>query len=85
MPYQIIIEKTAQKDILKINRSAQITISQSISLLADEPRPTGCIKLKGREAWRIRVGDYRVIYEINDKILIIKVVTVSHRRDVYKK
>jgi mRNA interferase RelE/StbE len=85
MPYQIIIEKTAQKDILKINRSAQITISQSISLLADEPRPSGCIKLKGREAWRIRVGDYRVIYEINDKILIIKVVTVSHRRDVYKK
>jgi mRNA interferase RelE/StbE len=85
MPYQIIIEKTAQKDILKINRSAQITITQAISLLADEPRPTGCIKLKGREAWRIRVGDYRVIYEINDKILIVKVVTVSHRRDVYKK
>jgi mRNA interferase RelE/StbE len=85
MPYQIIIEKTAQKDILKINRSAQITISQSISLLADEPRPSGCIKLKGREAWRIRVGDYRVIYEINDKVLIVKVVTVSHRRDVYKK
>lgn len=85
MPYQIIIEKTAQKEILKINRSHQITITQEISLLADKPRPSGCIKLKGREAWRIRIGDYRVIYEINDKVLIIKVVTVSHRRDVYKK
>ena len=85
MPYQIIIERTARKDIQKINQPDQVRIIQSIGLLADEPRPDGCKKLKGREAWRIRVGNYRVIYEIQDNLLIIIVITVGHRRDVYKK
>ena len=85
MPYQIIIERTARKDIQKINQPDQVRVIQSIELLADEPRPEGCKKLKGREAWRIRVGNYRVIYEILDNLLIITVITVGHRRDVYKK
>ena len=85
MPYQIIFERTARKDIQKINQTDQVRIIESIELLADEPRPKGCKKLKGREAWRIRVGNYRVIYEILDNLLIITVITVGHRRDVYKK
>ncbi len=85
MTYQIIIERTARKDIQKINQADQIQIIRAIKQLADEPRPSGCIKLKGRTAWRIRVGDYRVIYEIQDNLLIITVITVGHRRDVYKK
>ena len=85
MPYHIIIEKTARKELQKINRNEQISITQSILSLANEPRPVGCIKLKGREAWRIRIGDYRVIYEIKDNQLIIVVITIGHRKDVYKK
>ncbi len=85
MTYQIIIERTARKEIQKINQADQNTIIQAIKNLADEPRPISCKKLKGRIAWRIRVGDYRVIYEIKDNLLIVTVITVGHRRDVYKK
>lgn len=85
MPYEIIIEKTARKALKAIQREDQIIIAQAITDLADEPRPSGCIKMKGRDAWRIRVGDYRIIYEIEDVILIVTVVTIGHRRDVYKK
>ena len=85
MPYQILIEKTARKEIQKINQADQVSIVQAIQALAENPRPTGCKKLKGREAWRIRAGNYRVIYEIQDNILVITVITVGHRRDVYKK
>lgn len=85
MPYQIIIERTAQKEIQKINHTDQASIIQAILELANEPRPTGCKKLKGREAWRIRVDNYRVIYEIQDNILVVTVITVGHRRNVYKK
>ena len=85
MPYEIIIERTARKALNAIQRADQIAIATAIADLADDPRPTGCIKMKGREAWRIRVGDYRVIYEIEDEILIISVVTIGHRREVYKK
>jgi mRNA interferase RelE/StbE len=57
---------------------------QAIGQLADNPRPVGCKKLKGMSAWRIRVGDYRVVYEIHDDVLVVLVVRVAHRREVYK-
>jgi mRNA interferase RelE/StbE len=85
MPYQLIIERTARKDIQKMDKPDQLVVIQAISELADEPRPVGCKKLKGRTAWRIRVGDYRVIYEIQDDLLIVTVITAGHRRDVYKR
>jgi mRNA interferase RelE/StbE len=84
MPYQIIFEKSARKEIQKINRTDRANIMQSIYALANNPRPTGCIKLKGRDAWRIRINDYRVIYEIQDDVLVVTIIKVSHRRDVYK-
>ncbi|MEB2787253.1 type II toxin-antitoxin system RelE/ParE family toxin [Algoriphagus sp. E1-3-M2] len=52
--------------------------------LADVPRPNGCKKLKGKEAYRIRVADYRVVYEIADKILYIEVIAIGHRKDIYE-
>jgi mRNA interferase RelE/StbE len=85
MPYQIIIERTARKNIEKINKSERVLIVQAITELADEPRPIGCKKLKGKEAWRIRIGDYRVIYEIEDDVLVVTVITAGHRRDVYNR
>jgi mRNA interferase RelE/StbE len=84
MPYQIIIERTARKEIQKINHADQALIIEAIQNLSNEPRPHGCKKLKGREAWRIRVGDYRVIYEIQDNLLVITVIHAGHRRDIYK-
>ena len=50
--------------------------------LANEPRPAGCIKLHGIDAWRIRIGDYRVVYEISDNVVTVTVVRVRHRSDV---
>ncbi len=84
MSYKIIIEKTARKDIEKIDKVERIPILEAIAELADAPRPHGCKKLKGRTAWRIRVGNYRVIYEIEDDLLVVVVVTARHRKDVYK-
>jgi mRNA interferase RelE/StbE len=52
--------------------------------LADAPRPQGCSKLTGRDAWRIRVGDYRIIYEIFDDRRVVIVVVVGHRKDAYR-
>ena len=85
MPYQIIIERTARKNIEKINKAERVLIVQAIAELSDEPRPIGCKKLKGRAAWRIRVGDYRVIYEVEDDVLVVTIITAGHRRDVYNK
>ncbi len=57
---------------------------KAIHSLAENPRPNGYIKLKGKDAYRIRVGDYRIIYEIIDKILLVDVIDVGHRSDIYE-
>jgi len=82
--YQIFIEKSAQKSLSKIPSPHQGHIINKISKLSAQPRPIGAMKLSGREAWRIRVGSYRVIYEINDDKLTILVVTLGHRKDIYR-
>jgi mRNA interferase RelE/StbE len=84
MIYAVEILRSAQKQLAKIDTQTQERIIDSIRALADNPRPSGCKKLSGRPAWRIRVGDYRVIYEINDRKLVIVVVTLGNRKDVYR-
>ena len=84
MNYTIFIEKTAQKDLSKIPQQYQNRIIKAIQSLAKNPRPSGSKKLSGRDAWRIRVGNYRVIYEIHDDRLIILVVVIGHRKDIYR-
>ena len=84
MSYSITILRTAQKQLKHINHQDQSRIISTIKSLANNPRPEGCRKLIGRSAWRIRVGSYRIIYEINDDALCILVVTIGHRRDVYR-
>jgi mRNA interferase RelE/StbE len=84
MIYAVEILRSAQKQLAKIDPQTQERIIDSIRALADNPRPSGCKKLSGRPAWRIRVGDYRVIYEINDRKLVIVVVTFGNRKDVYR-
>jgi mRNA interferase RelE/StbE len=84
MIYTVFIRKSAQKSIARLVPSFQDRIFHAIQELASNPRPVGVKKLAGREAWRIRIGDYRVIYEIYDVRRIIIVIVVGHRREVYR-
>ncbi len=84
MKYELFIERRAQRQLARIAEQDRERIIVAIGGLAKEPRPAGVKKLSGRDAWRIRVGDYRVIYEINDEALVIQVITIRHRRDVYR-
>ena len=82
--YKIEIKKSAVKEINKLPAEDIKKILAKISLLADQPRPQNCIKLSADEKFRIRCGVYRILYEIRDKVLIVIVVKVAHRKDVYK-
>jgi mRNA interferase RelE/StbE len=84
MAYEIALKKPAIKSLSKIPEPYFSTLKSAIYNLAETPRPIGCKKLKGREAYRIRVADYRVIYEIADKILLIEVIAIGHRRNIYE-
>ena len=86
MSYEVGFKPSALKEIRKLDANTQKVIVSEIELLVDNPRPDGCKKLKGeRNLYRIRVlGNYRVVYEILDRKLIVTVVKVGHRRDVYK-
>jgi mRNA interferase RelE/StbE len=84
MKYTVLIERYAQKQIMKLDKKIIPVLKKAISDLADNPRPYGYKKLKGEDAYRIRVGNYRVIYEIDDGKIIVTVVSVGHRKDIYK-
>ncbi len=84
MSYSIEILRVAQKQLAKVDRASQQRIIDGIRGLAGDPRPSGCKKLSGRTAWRIRIGSYRVIYEIHDDRLLVLVVTIGDRKDVYR-
>lgn len=84
MSYTVFVERFAQKQIMKLDKKAVLLIKTAIAGLAENPRPQGYIKLKGEEAYRIRVGNYRIIYEIDDGKIIVTVVAVGHRKDIYR-
>ncbi len=84
MAYQVVFEKTALKAIQKLDKSIQIAVINAIENLANNPRPNGYIKLTGRLAYRIRVGNYRVIYNINDKQVTVLILEIGHRKEIYK-
>lgn len=84
--YKITIKKTAAKELDALPKKIVILVTKGIFQLAETPRPHGCKKLKGTgtDLWRIRIGDYRVIYAIDDVIEIIDVKKVGHRKDIYE-
>ncbi len=84
MSYRIYIMRRAQKELSRIHGRSFERIKESIMLLGEDPLPHGCKKLIGRDGWRIRVGDYRVIYEIDNNDRIVTVLHIGHRRDVYQ-
>ena len=84
MSYQVKIDKKVLKRLEKIPEPFYKSIKDSILGLGNEPRPNGSIKLKGRVGYRIRVGNYQVIYEIEDSIKIVEVLDVGHRGEIYE-
>ena len=84
MTYRIDVAPAAVRQLRKLDRAAQRRVQAAIELLATEPRPSGAQKLVGGDGeWRVRTGDYRVVYEIHDTVLLILVVAVGHRREIY--
>src|SRR5271156_2270237 len=84
--YQVIIKKEALKELKLLPKAAISAINHSITQLSSDPRPAGCLKLKGSKEnlWRIRVGNYRVIYLIDDIIRIVNIRAVGHRKNIYE-
>ena len=83
--YAVSFRRSAEKDMRKLDDATQRRVFKAVDGLATEPRPAGCRKLEGCEgAYRIRIGDYRVIYTIDDSVLIVAIERVRHRREVYR-
>jgi mRNA interferase RelE/StbE len=85
MNYRLEYESGVLRSIERLPRKLQKRILDKIGSLATDPRPLGSIKLANQEAYRIRVGDYRIIYTIFDDRLVVLVIDVGHRRDVYRR
>lgn len=82
--YSVVIRRSAGKDIEALPTADRRRVVARIQALATDPRPVGCEKLSGEEKYRLRQGDYRILYEITDRELIVTVVKVGNRRDVYR-
>ncbi len=82
--YEVQFRKSVSKDLDPIPRRDVQRIVAAIAALADNPRPPQAAKLTGSEKYRLRCGVYRVLYEIRDDVLIVCVVKVGHRKDVYR-
>lgn len=83
MAYEIHVRPAALRALKRIDPQDQARIRGAIALLAADPRPPGMKALRGRDGFRIRVGNYRILYTIEDDRLLVVVVTLGHRRDVY--
>jgi mRNA interferase RelE/StbE len=81
--YKVRVERKAQKKLSKIPEPYYSNLKTSILDLGKNPRPQGYKKLKGRDGYRIRVADYRIIYEIQDRVLLVDVIDLGHRKDIY--
>jgi mRNA interferase RelE/StbE len=83
--YRVEIARRAVKSIAALPRKEQQRVRAAIDLLADNPRPPGCVAMAGEaHAYRVRTGDYRIVYEVFDDRLLVQVVRAGHRRDVYR-
>lgn len=85
MAYKIEVTSAARRALKKLDEDTARRIGAVIDSLAKAPRPVGAKKLRAEDdLYRVRVGDYRVIYQIRDKVLVVVIVDLGHRRDVYK-
>ncbi len=85
MKYTLQFKKSAEKELLALPREQAFKIRDAVLALTSNPRPGGCKKLSGSsDDYRIRIGNYRVVYTISDKVLTIWVIKIAHRKEVYK-
>jgi mRNA interferase RelE/StbE len=82
--YSVLIKRTAAKELEGLELRDRRRVVERIRALAGDPRPPGCEKLSGNDKYRIRQGDLRVLYEIDDQLTTVTVVRIGHRRDVYR-
>jgi len=82
--FRLVFKKSVAKDLRDIPKKDTSRILKCFDALAENPRPAGCEKLSGQERYRVRRGSYRIVYEIQDDVLLVMVVRVGHRRDVYR-
>lgn len=86
MAYRVEFTGAAEREIDRLSRPVQDRLRPAIRALADDPRPSGVLKLAGsRDRYRIKVGEYRVVYEIREQVLLVLVLRVAHRREAYRR
>jgi mRNA interferase RelE/StbE len=85
MVYRIEFRPAALREMRRIGKPFKSRIATAIAVLAETPRPPGCVRLQGSDGfYRIRVGDYRIVYSIEDRLLVVYVIRIAHRKDVYR-
>lgn len=83
--YRVLVKASARKELVSIpKKKDRRRIVRRIEALAENPRPPGCQKLSGYDRYRLRQGDYRILYEIRDRDVVVVVIKIGHRRDVYR-
>lgn len=82
--YRLLIKPSAAKELENIPKTDRIRVVRRIEKLADDPRCTQCEKLSGRNRYRVRQGRYRILYSIDDEEIIVVIVKIGHRKDVYR-
>ena len=82
--YQVITRPAAEKDFRFLPKADQDRVARRIQLLTDTPRPPGCAKLGDPNIFRVRQGDYRIIYQVDDARRVVEILTIGHRREVYR-
>ena len=83
--HRVEVRPAAVRALRTLDSPVRERIQGAIALLGEDPRPPGARRLQGRDGLRVRVGDYRIIYVVRDDVLIVVVVTLGHRRDVYER
>lgn len=85
MKYTVVYGSSVRKDMRRLDKGIQEKLFAAANALCDNPRPHGCRKISGYpHRWRIRVGDYRVVYDIDDNVITVHVIKIGHRGDVYR-
>ena len=83
--YEVLFRPAAVRQIKALDKPTQLKVKDATKALGDNPRPSGCVKMAvGKDLYRLRIGDYRILYVVEDSVLVVTVVKVGNRRDVYR-
>lgn len=85
MAYNVILKRTAEKELAALPEKLHDQVAERLLALKTEPRPAGIKKLRGREGYRLRVSDYRILYVVDDRAKSVEVFSIAHRREVYRR